>query len=369
MDDILVTQSSMPSFEEYVEEIRTIWDSKWLTNMGPKHQELEQKIKEQMQTENVELLVNGHMALELSLQALNLKGEVITTPFTFVSTVHAITRNGLTPVFCDINSNDFTINVAEIERHITEKTCAIMPVHVYGNICNIEEIDRIAQKYNLKVIYDAAHCFGEEYNGINVGNYGDVSCYSFHATKVFQTIEGGAVCYRDKKFGEALRRLKNFGIDGERIVAIGCNAKMNEFAAAMGLCNLKHLDKEILKRKLVYERYSENLNKISGIVTRSIQKKVKSNYAYYPIIIDKNSYGHTRDELYSYLEQNGIHSRKYFYPAINDSEAYNGMCNSKMTPVAHSISEQVLTLPLYADLPMESVDRICELIIQFGKMR
>jgi len=368
MKDILVTQSSMSPVEEYIEEIYDIWESKQLTNMGVKHQQLIRMLQDRLQTENVELLVNGHMALELSLQALHLSGEVITTPFTFVSTTHAIVRNGLTPVFCDIHPTDFTMDVSAIEKHITEKTCAIMPVHVYGNICNVEEIDRIAQKHNLKVIYDAAHAFGEVYKGRNVSNYGDVSCYSFHATKVFNTIEGGAACFRDKKVGEVLHRLINFGIQSaEKIVAVGPNAKMNEFCAAMGICNLRHLDGEIKKRKLVHERYTENLKNIDGITLRQIQPDVESNYAYYPIVIDQEVYGHTRDELFAFLEANGIRSRKYFYPAINDCDVFKGMYDPNDTPVALSISKRVLTLPLYADLPLDVVDRICDLIMSFAK--
>ena len=260
---INVTRSSMPPFEEYTEEIKDIWQSHWLTNMGVKHQKLQAELKEYLGVENIELLTNGHMALELSLQALNLQGEVITTPFTFASTTHAIVRNGLKPVFCDINPVDFTIDVNKIEALITDKTCAIMPVHVYGNICDVETIEKIAQKYELKVIYDAAHAFGVKYKGKGAGCFGDVSCFSFHATKVFNTIEGGAACFKDKDFGLDLYRLKNFGIRGpEKVDAVGANAKMNEFCAAMGLCNLKHIDEEIAKRKVVVDRYREILGDV-----------------------------------------------------------------------------------------------------------
>ena len=247
---ILVTRSSMPELEEYVEEIRDIWDSHWLTNMGEKHKNLQQQLKDYMKVENVELLTNGHMALELTMQAMNLQGEVITSPFTFASTTHAIVRNGLIPVFCDVNPIDFTIDVTKLESLITDKTCAIVPVHVYGNICNVEEIDRIAHKYGLKVIYDAAHTFGEEYKGCGIGTFGDASCFSFHATKVFNTIEGGAVCYKDELLGQRLYNLKNFGIRGpEDVESVGANAKMNEFQAAMGLCNLRHVESEEILEK------------------------------------------------------------------------------------------------------------------------
>ena len=247
---IFVTRSSMPTMEEYISEISDIWESHWLTNMGVKHQKLQDELKSYLGVENIELLTNGHMALELTLQAMNLQGEVITTPFTFASTTHAIVRNGLKPVFCDINSENFTIDVSKIERLITDRTCAIMPVHVYGNICDVETIEKIAHKYELKVIYDAAHSFGETYKEIGVGNFGDASCFSFHATKVFNSIEGGAVAFKDKTLGNYIYELKNFGIHGpEEVSAVGANAKMNEFCAAMGLCNLKHIEEEIAKRK------------------------------------------------------------------------------------------------------------------------
>lgn len=242
----------MPPLQEYMDEIRDIWDSRWMTNMGVKHQQLQKALKDYLGVENIDLLVNGHMALELSMQALNLKGEVITTPFTFASTTHAIVRNGLEPVFCDINPVDFTIDVNQLESLVTDRTCAIVPVHVYGNICDVEAIQEIADKYGLKVIYDAAHAFGVKYKGQGIATYGDVSCFSFHATKVFNTIEGGAVCFGNKNrdFGLDIYRLKNFGIRGPEVVdAVGANAKMNEFCAAMGLCNLRHVDGEIARRK------------------------------------------------------------------------------------------------------------------------
>lgn len=245
---ILVTKSSMPPLEEYINEIKDLWESHWLTNMGKKHLELEDKLNDYLKTNNITLFTNGHLALECAIAALNLTGEVITTPYTFVSTTHAIVRNGLKPVFCDINPEDYTIDVTKIEELITEKTSAIIPVHVYGNVCNIEEIQRIADKYNLRVIYDAAHTFGVTVNGVGIGNFGDVSMFSFHATKVFNTIEGGALTYNNPTLQQVLNDIKNFGITGpETIEYIGGNAKMNEFQAAMGLCNLRHVDEEIEK--------------------------------------------------------------------------------------------------------------------------
>ena len=360
MDDkIFVTRSSMPPMEEYIDEIKDLWVSHWLTNMGEKHKKLQSLLKNYLSVDNIDLLTNGHMALELSMQAMNLTGEVITTPFTFASTTHAIVRNGLTPVFCDINPDDYTIDVNKIESLITDKTTAIVPVHVYGNVCDVDAVHQIADRYGLKVIYDAAHAFGVEYNDKGIGSFGDVSCFSFHATKVYNTIEGGAVCYHDKEFGERIYNLKNFGIRGpEEVEAVGANAKMNEFQAAMGICNIHHVDDEIAKRKKVVERYRENLEGIDGIQLNLIQKNVKTNYAYFPIVIDEKKFGHTRNEVYDELAKNNIFSRKYFYPLTNTFDCYKGMFDVNQTPVALGVSKRVLTLPLFADLEIEQVDKI-----------
>ena len=358
----------MPEFDEYMEEIKDLWETHWLTNMGVKHKKFQSELTEFLEVENVELFTNGHMALELSMQAMNLHGEVITTPFTFASTTHAIVRNGLEPVFCDINPEDFTIDVTKIENLITDRTCAIVPVHVYGNICNIEEITRIAKKYDLKVIYDAAHTFGERYKGKGIGSYGDASCFSFHATKVFNSIEGGAVCYKNKEFGLSLYRLKNFGIRGPEIVdGVGANAKMNEFCAAMGLCNLRHIDEEILKRKRVVECYRNYLENVDGLMLNPIQKNVESNYAYFPVVFDEKIYGSNRNEVFEKLEENNIGARKYFYPLTNTFDCFHGKYNVDMTPVALHISKRVLTLPLYADLSLDDVEHICELVLSCKK--
>lgn len=368
MTDILVTKSSMPDMQEYIDEIRDIWDTHWLTNMGIKHQRFQNELKQYMGVQGIELLTNGHMALELSIQALGLKGEIITTPFTFASTTHAIVRNGCTPVFCDINAEDFTIDTKKIEKLITDRTCAIMPVHVYGNICNIEDIDRIARKYDLKVIYDAAHTFGETYKGIGIGCFGDCSCFSFHATKVFNSIEGGAVCFRDEEVGKKVYRLKNFGIRNEDVVdGIGANAKMNEFCAAMGLCNLRHVNEEIRKRKKVVERYRQNLSGIYGVRTSRPQPNVESNYAYFPIVVDEKTFGSTRNEIKDKLAENGIRARKYFYPLTNEFECFHGKYDVNLTPIALKVSRRVLTLPLYADLALEDVDRICNIVLSSRK--
>ena len=363
-EKILVTRSSMPELDEYVDEIRDIWETHWLTNMGEKHKRLQRNLENYLKVENVELMTNGHMALEMAIQAMNLQGEVITTPFTFASTTHAIVRNGLTPVFCDIDPQNFTLDVSKIEALITDKTCAIVPVHVYGNMCDVEAIEEIAKKYGLKVIYDAAHAFGVTYKGKGAGSFGDASCFSFHATKVFNTIEGGAVCFKDKELGRRLYNLKNFGIrDEETVESVGANAKMNEFQAAMGLCNLRHVDEEIGKRRKVVERYRERLHDIKGIQLNAIQKDTDSNYAYFPIIVDEKDYMTDRNGLLAVLKEHDIIARKYFYPVVPFFDCYKGRFRADDILVAQSIAERVMTLPLYADIPIKVVDEICDIIV------
>lgn len=367
MNSILVTRSSMPTLEEYTDEIKELWDTHWLTNMGVKHKQFQLELEKMLDVPHVSLYTNGHLALENAIAAMDFpKGsEVITTPFTFASTTHAIVRNGLVPVFCDINSDDFTIDTTKIEALITKKTVAIIPVHVYGNICNVEDIERIAQKFNLKVIYDAAHAFGVTYKGKNIACFGDASMFSFHATKVFNTIEGGTVCFKDDNLVVKLNDLKNFGIHGSKSVEfVGGNAKMSEFQAAMGICNLRHLDEEIAKRKIVVERYRSHLHDVKGIKLSPIQSDVVSNYAYFPVVFDKDIFGSDRDEVFAKLAENGIGARKYFYPLTNTFDCYKGMFDVNDTPIAFDISMKVLTLPLYADLDVEDVDRICDLILK-----
>ena len=363
---INVTRSSMPSFEEYCEEIKELWDSHWLTNMGQKHQQLQAQLEQYLDTPHVTLYTNGHLALENVIAAMDLSagGEVITTPFTFASTTHAIVRNGLTPVFCDINDRDYTMDVAKIESLITEKTVAIVPVHVYGNLCDVYEIQRIADKYGLKVIYDAAHAFGVWLNGVNAANFGEASMFSFHATKVFNTIEGGAITFRKDELVQVLNDMKNFGIRGPESVAyVGGNAKMSEFQAAMGICNLRHVDEEIQKRKEVVERYRQHLHGIPGIRLCEDQPGVKPNYSYFPVVFD--GYKYTRDQVFDLLAQHGIVARKYFFPLTNSFECYRDLptAGAEKTPVASYIADRVLTLPLYADLSAGDVDRICEIIL------
>lgn len=367
MDDrILVTRSSMPTFEEYCEEIKDLWDSHWLTNMGKKHQQLQAELERFLGVKHVTLYTNGHLALENAIAALNLPegGEVITTPFTFASTTHAIVRNGLVPVFCDVNERDYTMDVTKIEALITPRTVAIVPVHVYGNVCNVEAIEKIARRYGLKVIYDAAHAFAVKYKGVSTACFGDMSMFSFHATKVFNTIEGGCVCFQRDSWVQLLNDLKNFGFRGpEEVAYVGGNAKMNEFQAAMGICNLRHLDEEIAKRKRVIEHYRQRLEGVEGIRLCPPQKDVEPNYAYFPVVFD--GYKYTRNEVYEKLLEQGITARKYFYPLTNSFECYRHYPTAgvEKTPVAQRLALRVLTLPLYADLSLQDVDRICDIIL------
>ena len=366
MKQILVTRSSMPTFEEYCDEIKDLWNTRWLTNMGAKHKQLQTELEKYLSVPHVTLYTNGHLALENAIAALNLPegGEVITTPFTFASTTHAIVRNRLVPVFCDVNDRDYTMDVTKLESLITDKTVAIVPVHVYGNLCDVETIEMIAKKYGLKVIYDAAHAFGVRYKGVSSACFGDASMFSFHATKVFHTIEGGAVCYKNDSWVQLLNDQKNFGFHGpEEVAYVGGNAKMNEFQAAMGICNLRHLDGEIAKRKIVVERYRQRLSGVEGICLCQPQDGVESNYAYFPAVFD--GYKYTRNEIFEMLKAQEITARKYFFPLTNSFECYRNYPTAgvEKTPVAQHLALRVLTLPLYADLALEDVDKICDTIL------
>ena len=366
MNDIInVTRSSMPDFEEYCEEIRPLWESRFLTNMGEKHLRFEQDLLAYLGIENITLFTNGHLALENVIAAMGLQGEIITTPFTFASTTHAIVRCGCTPVFCDVKPEDYTMDPEKIESLITERTVAILPVHVYGNLCDTEAIEAIASRHNLKVIYDAAHAFGVRKNGVSSAAFGDASMFSFHATKVFHTIEGGAVCYKDPALKVVMNDLKNFGIHGpESTPAVGGNAKFNEFCASMGICNLRHLDEEIAKRKTVYERYLQRLSGTPGLKLNPVAEGVQSNYAYFPVVFD--GYKQNRDEVFAVLAAEGILARKYFYPLTTEFECYAGRPGFEpaSTPVALKLSSEVLCLPMYADLPLSVVDKVCDLILK-----
>ena len=373
-EKIFITKSSMPPYEEYIKAIKPLWDSHWLTNMGTYHRDLENKLKDYLDVPCVSLMVNGHMSLELTLQSFGfpLGSEVITTPYTFISTTHSIVRNRLEPVFCDVKPEDGTIDESKIEDLITEKTVAIMPVHVYGNICAAEEIEKIAYKYNLKVIYDAAHAFGEKmivtdkkgnktYKG--VGNLGDASIFSFHATKVFNSAEGGAAVFSDPAIYDKLYDLKNFGIRGEELVVeVGANAKMNELCAIMGLCNLEHIEEAIKAREKCAKRYDEAIASAKGIHLLTPRADATSNYAYYPIIID-DDFRMTRDELYDALKEHDIHTRKYFYPITSDQACFKNKYKECKLEKARDLAQHVLMLPIYESLSEADQDRILDVVL------
>ncbi len=359
---INVTRSSMPTYEEYCEEIKDLWESRWLTNMGAKHNELKAKLCDYLKVPNTELFVNGHLALYCAIMALGLKGEIITTPFTFASTTNAIVQAGCTPVFCDV-ADDYTIDVSKIEGLITEKTSAILGVHVYGNICDVDGIDRIAKKHGLKVIYDAAHAFGVEYKGKGICTYGDISMLSFHATKVFHTIEGGALCYNDASLTSDIVKRRGFGLCGDEIDCFGTNGKMNEFQAAMGICNLRHIDDEIASRGEAYRHYTERLSGVDGLMLLPLRANLKQNYAYYPVLLDKEKFGKSRDDVVALLAEKNIMARKYFYPLVSSNKEF-GSDLSYLTPIAKDFSENVFCLPLYAHLDAVDIDVICDIILK-----
>lgn len=369
-DPVLVTKPLLPSMDEYVEKLKTIWDNQWLTNNGELCQQLQRSLQDRMQAPYVELFTNGHMALDIIIKAMGLSGEVITTPFSFASTTHALVLNGITPVFCDIHPDNFTIDETKIERLITPRTSAILPVHVYGWPCKTIEINRIAKKHNLKVIYDAAHAFDVTVNGKPLVLEGDASMLSFHATKVFNTIEGGALVLHDEHDVLHVTRLRNFGIAGaESVPEVGLNAKMNEFAAAMGLCNLNHVDQAIVHRKSLTEKYMARLGKLPGIRTLAYEEAkergIRLNYAYMPISISQEITGFSRDQLFTWLGDKGILARKYFYPLISDFECYADQFNSAATPVAKKVASDVMTLPMSGSTTLEEVDRVCTAIEEF----
>lgn len=360
---VSVTSPSMPPFDEFVEEIRDLWHSRWLTHNGPKHNLLMERLQSYLNVQNVCLFANGHLALEMAFEALGLTGEVITTPFTFASTTHAIVRRGLVPRFCDIDPYTFNMDPDKIEALITEKTTAIVPVHVYGTPCDVQRIGEIAERYGLKVIYDAAHAFGVSINGKGIGSFGDMTMFSFHATKVFHTVEGGALSYSNAALTPRLAQLKQFGLVGtEDAVAVGTNAKMTEINAAMGLCNLNHIDEQIEKRHIIAKRYMEHLKGLEGIRILHPNENVRHNWAYFPVIFE--NYRKDRKMIIEQLNVNGIFPRKYFYPLTSDFVCYNEFFDKTDTPIARYAADRVLALPMYADLSIEDVDKICSIIIE-----
>ena len=363
---IYVTKPFLPPIDEYVSYLEQVWQSSILTNNGPLHQRLERELCSYFNWHNISLVTNGHLSLEIALKSLNFEvgDEVITTPFTFVSTAAAIVNQGLIPVFCDISDN-YTMDPLQIEQLITDKTAAILPVHVYGFPCEVEAIEEIAIKHKLKVIYDAAHAFGVRYKGKDIANYGDISMFSFHATKLFHTIEGGALVYSDSGIQKSIELNKNFGISGpESIELVGMNAKMNEMQAAMGLVMLRYLSDIIEKRKAIFERYKANLILKEGVMLPTINHDVEYNYAYMPALLEKN-----RDKVVKDLADNNIFVRKYFYPALSKVKCYEGFLRGNQLSNAETVSEQIITLPIYPSLTFEQVDDICSKLITIIRKR
>ena len=358
---IYVTSPSLPPLEEFIPYLQRIWENKWLTNNGEFHRKFEAKLAEYLGVKYVSLFTNGMIALQIGMQALRITGEVITTPFTFVATTHSIHWNSCMPVFCDIEPDTFTLDPAKIESLITPRTTAIMPVHVYGNPCKVEELKRIAATYGLKLFYDAAHAFGVKKDGVSLLNWGDLSMLSFHATKVFNTFEGGALITNDETMKKRIDFLKNFGFANETtVVAPGSNGKMDEFRAAYGLLQLERVNDEIEKRHQVAIRYRDALKNVLGITCLQDLPNICHNYSYFPILIDETKYGLSRDGLYDKLKANGIFSRRYFYPLCSDFPTYRGLPSANPTnlPVATKVAQQILCLPMFADLSVEDQKRI-----------
>lgn len=363
--NITVTSPLLPNLDEFHELLKDIWDRKWITNNGHYHQMLEQALAEYLKVPYISLFTNGTLPLLTALQALRISGEVITTPYSFVATTHALWWNGIKPVFVDIEWETGCMDSNKIEAAITPKTTAIMPVHVYGKPCNVKAIQEIADKYGLKVIYDAAHAFGVEQDGVSLMNYGDMSTLSFHATKVYNTIEGGAMVMHDEKTKQRIDYLKNFGFAGEtEVVGPGINSKMDEMRAAYGLLNLKQVDDAIEARHQVAIRYREALKDVDGIEYWNDLPGVKHNYSYFPIFVHQKTYGMTRDDLYFKLKEQGIFARRYFYPLISDFSTYRGLpsATKENLPVANEMAREVICLPMHHALSEDEVDRIIKLI-------
>jgi dTDP-4-amino-4,6-dideoxygalactose transaminase len=364
-DPVYVTRPALPPLNEFVEYLEKIWDSQILTNNGPFHQQFEKELAEYLGAKYLSVFSNGTLALVTALQALRITGEVITTPFSFVATTHSLWWNNIKPVFVDIEPEYFNIDPEKIEAAITPQTTAIMPVHVYGNPCKVDEIQRIADTYGLKVIYDAAHAFGVTVNGNSILNYGDLSILSFHATKTFNTIEGGAIICHDEKTKRRIDFLKNFGFADEvTVVEPGINAKMNELQAAYGLVQLKYVDNYISKRKSIAELYRQKLKTVKGLVTLNDIPGVRHSYTYFPVLIDERIYGIPRDSVYEELKKHNIFGRRYFYPLISQFPTYRGLNSAKTEnlPVSTKTAEQVICLPIYPDLDIITIEEICNIL-------
>lgn len=364
------TQPSMPDYYDYIKEIKDIWETKTLTNNGSKVQKLKKCIEEYMCCKNADLFVNGHSALMIAIQTLNLWGEVLTSPFTFISTTNAIVQNGLTPVFCDIDDT-YNLDVKKLEKYITEKTSAIITPHIFGIPCDVNEIERIAKKYHLKVIYDGAQAFGTKVAGKHIGRYGDITMFSLHAVKVYNSIEGGLLTYEESSLHEQFELYRNFGFsyqeDGNDVVVPGINAKMNEFQAAMGILGLNIVEEEIKARKALAKVYIEKLSKIEGIETFPYKDEIDYNYAYFPIRIKEDKFGLSRDELFLLLKKKGIITRKLYDTLCCDYSYYKKKDYKKDIIYAKQIAKEALDLPLYGTLFPSEVEYICDMIYAIQK--
>ena len=369
-EPIYVTRPLLPPLEEVNHEMEEIWASKWLTNNGPKLQILEKELRQLLKVPNISLFNNGTIALMVAVSSLRVLGEVITTPFTFPATPHVLFWNGITPVFCDIDDKSMNIDADKIEQMITPRTTAILGVHVYGTPCNVQRIQEVADRYGLKVIYDAAHAFNTAIDGIGIGNFGDISMFSFHATKLFHTAEGGALTFKDMNLEQRIALLRNFGIKNEEEVAmLGINGKMNEIQAALGLVNLRYIKAEREKRQKITDTYNKCLGDIKGISLNELPNNITNSYQYYVIRINQEKFGISRDEVHKRLKEYNVFSRKYFYPLCSDYACYKQLPSADPgnLPVARKVAKEVLCLPLYGDLDIPSVGKICEIIRGFSK--
>ncbi|KKQ71356.1 MAG: aminotransferase [Candidatus Peregrinibacteria bacterium GW2011_GWC2_39_14] len=367
---IYITKPLLPDLKNVNEKLKEIWDSGWLTNFGAQHALLEKKLKKYLNVQHISLFNNGTNALMIAIKALNLTGEVITTPFTFPATPNSLTWNNITPVFCDIDDKTMNIDADKIEKLITPKTSAILAVHVFGTPCNIEKIQKIANKHKLKVIYDAAHAFGTKINGKGIGSFGDITMFSFHATKLFHTIEGGALTFNDKNLKEKINLLRNFGIKNEEtVLAPGINGKMNEIQAGIGLLVLNMMKKAKKTRKSLYETYEKHLKNINGIKLLQNKVNVKKSYQYFAVRINEEEFGTSRDKVYKQFKKYNVFTRKYFHPLCSEYQCYKHLQSAKITnlPVAQKIGKEVLCMPMHEGLSKKDIENICNILKSFKK--
>jgi len=362
---IYTTRPLFPDLDVFKDKLREVWDAQWLSNNGVQHQTLERRLAEYLKTSNLSLFNNGTIALMVAVQGLRLQGDVITTPFTFPATPHVLSWNGINPIFCDIENDTFTIDADKIEQMITPHTTAILGVHVFGNPCNVVKIQEIADRYGLRVIYDAAHAFGSEINGVGIGNFGDVSMFSFHPTKLFHTAEGGALAMNDKNLKKRIDLLKNFGIKNEdEVMMPGINGKMNELSAVMGLLVLDMVEDEMKKRAKILSYYRELLKGFDGVSHTDEIEGVKSSYQYFCIRIDEKKFGKSRDAVYSEFKKYNVYTRKYFYPLCSDYACYRQLPSSSQDnlPVANRVVKEILCMPFYGQLTEDDAVHIVDIL-------